>query len=540
MLLNEPPGSSSGRMSGREQSRQAGTWRWFCELSLATRVFAALAALFLLFCALFAEENWRGRRAWENCRRDLEAKGVELDWLQFVPPPVPDEQNFALTPFFAPLFDFNPKPRSAGQTIWRDMAAHDGVMNFAAVLVPTNDKGGLPPTLFDGRMTDLEGVLSSLRNQTNSAAVSASGVANRTQTATALLGALEGYNAVLEEIRTASQRPHSRFKIEYNPDDPISILLPHYLVIQRLNRLLEVRASAALALGKTDAAFADVKLMFYLAGATDGEPFMMTVMASGSELKRTEQIIWEGLAARHWSDAQLQDFQTRLGGFALLKGLARGLRAERAAFGNAAFRYLRGHKNALRDWASSDGAAASVAYLLAGPSGWLYQEQATYHRLFDERLWPGFDPDKGRVFPRVVEENREALAREFRKSVVWHHTGMSQLLLANLPRMFQRTAIGQDRANQTMVACALERYRLAKGKYPDGLEALIPQFASKVPADVCDGQPLKYRLLPDGDFVLYGVGWNEKDDGGTTLLAAEGTDFVPKAGDWVWPAYPKE
>jgi hypothetical protein len=101
----------------------------------------------------------------------------------------------------------------------------------------------------------------------------------------------------------------------------------------------------------------------------------------------------------------------------------------------------------------------------------------------------------------------------------------------------QIAALVQNGANQGATACALERYRLANGKYPDVLAALVPQFAEKLPLDVCNGQSLKYRLQPDGEFVLYGVGWNEKDDGGTIILQPDG-QLVAKEGDWVWPAYP--
>src|SRR5258708_4717661 len=70
---------------------------------LRRRVFAL--ACFVTFVALFySEENWRGRRAWENCKRDLESKGEVLDWEGFIPPPVPDDQNFYKAPKMADWF----------------------------------------------------------------------------------------------------------------------------------------------------------------------------------------------------------------------------------------------------------------------------------------------------------------------------------------------------------------------------------------------------------------------------------------------------
>ena len=48
------------------------------------------------------------------------------------------------------------------------------------------------------------------------------------------------------------------------------------------------------------------------------------------------------------------------------------------------------------------------------------------------------------------------------------------------------------------------------------------------------GEPYKYRRTDDGRFVLYSVGWDEKDDGGVPGK----TLFDEKQGDWVWE-YPQ-
>lgn len=61
-------------------------------------------------------------------------------------------------------------------------------------------------------------------------------------------------------------------------------------------------------------------------------------------------------------------------------------------------------------------------------------------------------------------------------------------------------------------ACALERYRNAKGALPDSLDALTPAYLASVPMDPCDGKPLRYRREPVG-YVVYSVDMNRKDDG---------------------------
>src|ERR1700728_1064486 len=52
--------------------------------------FAVCAILIGLF---YTEENWRGRRAWENCKSNLRNRGDKLNWAETIPEPVPDDEN---------------------------------------------------------------------------------------------------------------------------------------------------------------------------------------------------------------------------------------------------------------------------------------------------------------------------------------------------------------------------------------------------------------------------------------------------------------
>ena len=92
--------------------------------------------------------------------------------------------------------------------------------------------------------------------------------------------------------------------------------------------------------------------------------------------------------------------------------------------------------------------------------------------------------------------------------------------------------------DQASSACALERYRLANGKLPEEPGSLLPQYLPALPLDPCNGQPLKYHPGVPGKFTLYGIGWNEIDDGGVVSMKQDGSDLELDQGDWVWPQYP--
>jgi hypothetical protein len=68
------------------------------------------------------------------------------------------------------------------------------------------------------------------------------------------------------------------------------------------------------------------------------------------------------------------------------------------------------------------------------------------------------------------------------------------------------------------IAVALERYKSAKGNYPETSDALvIEKYLDEVPMDIFTGRKtLTYQLAPDEAtaFLLYSYGPNETDDGG--------------------------
>jgi hypothetical protein len=61
---------------------------------------------------------------------------------------------------------------------------------------------------------------------------------------------------------------------------------------------------------------------------------------------------------------------------------------------------------------------------------------------------------------------------------------------------------------------AVERYRNARGGIPEKLSDLVPAYLPAVPLDPWDGKPLRYKKLDKG-YVIYSVGSDRKDDGGS-------------------------
>jgi hypothetical protein len=61
---------------------------------IVRKILITLAVLATLIAVFYTEEDWRGKRAWESYKQEAEAQGVVLDWDKFIPPSIPDDQNF--------------------------------------------------------------------------------------------------------------------------------------------------------------------------------------------------------------------------------------------------------------------------------------------------------------------------------------------------------------------------------------------------------------------------------------------------------------
>ena len=508
------------------------------EAYRAWRHFFWLLGVIIAVALFYAEENWRGPHAWEKYAQARAAKGDVLKASAFVPPVVLEEENFvaapAVSPLFrmgrqahAPRFDAASAALKTGKTELSNSwvkARTDFVGWYVAFAQPTNQ--------------NRHEVLRTVEVATNvSVRVAASNV----------LAGLSEADPVFEKLREASRRPYSRFDLPYLQDDPAAILLPHLAALKHLCQVLQLRASAEVALGQTDKAAEDIGLMLYLANACRSEPILISQLVRIAQVHLAFQPIAEGM--NQWSDAQLRSFQEQLGGFDFCADMHRALGAERVLFGGGMIEYVRRSPDKIQILNNIQSNGSNLQGEIAGallnfaPSGWLDLEKLNYMRTYGDYLLPIIDVQGHQVSPTVArraEQRINGLVHHTAPELVLRHGFFCALMVPSISSAARRTAFAQAAIEQAIVACALQRYRLAHGAYPDSLESLAPQFIAKLPHDLINGQPLKYRRSEDGQYVLYSVGWNETDDDGRVAVIKSGEVIARNGsveleqGDWVW------
>jgi len=135
------------------------------------------------------------------------------------------------------------------------------------------------------------------------------------------------------------------------------------------------------------------------------------------------------------------------------------------------------------------------------------------------------------ISPYKVRLSSQQMEDKLSHRTPWNF--IASVTIPNFTKATQTMARNQTWADQARIACALERYRLANGKYPDTLAALMPQYLDKIPHDIINGKPMAYSCKDGQNFTLYSIGWNGVDDGGITAHLSSGGEDRDN-GDWVW------
>jgi hypothetical protein len=101
------------------------------------------------------------------------------------------------------------------------------------------------------------------------------------------------------------------------------------------------------------------------------------------------------------------------------------------------------------------------------------------------------------------------------------YSRVSRLRFALLYKLMPAVPMSQEACEKylgerdgVVVGIALELYRRHDGHYPASLGQLTPELLPEIPVDRITGDPVKYKLI-DGEPIVYSVGADRIDDGGT-------------------------
>jgi hypothetical protein len=552
-------------------------------------VLVSLKIALLLFCI---EESWRGPRVWESYKHELEAKGETLDWNAMIPPPVLDSQNVFGVPMMSAWFikpsgkiiitenlakhlaytNTAPKLLIAEVTIespgthlhlgkddaslqFDDPLSREKARELIQSTIGPNTFGVLGTDTLTAQpfntnqikpvhiiletdskpnAKDLVAFLSGNTSGAGPLLIRAAGTNSfRVLTSFCLasdyLGWSDQFNGDFDLMRRALKRPYARMGGDYRY--PPTMPIPNFVNIRAVSQTLAQRAQCYLLLGQPDKALQELTLLNDLRRLMEGAPThkpmtLVAAMINVAVVGLYADTIADGFRLHAWKQPQLIALENQLGQINLAPFVQESFHEEQVGF----WRIMQTLKSQFEIQRVPNATLWQKIRNLRPPNimrGFFYfntinavkTEQGIIECI--DLSQKTVSPQKAAAFQREVGALRHVHFWQYYKL-------FAVIAVPDFTKAIQTFAFNQTKANEAQIVCALERYHLAHGNYPQTLNDLLPQFIDKLPNDMIGGQPLKYHRAVDGQFMLYSIGWNEMDDGG---------QFYPSSyerGDWGW------
>jgi len=444
--------------------------------------------------------NWHAERHWQAYCDAARARGVKLTFAEFAPPEIPDGENFAALPMFQAL---SPRPATPPisalmNEIFSPSYAPRSPMSLLAGKGPLPDFG----TPMRGRRIDWKEWQKYFQR--------AGFISQTSDNAPGdVLAGLERFSPMIDEWSQWRTRPRARFPVDDQWEGGVG---HHGTLLQEAAKLFALRMRAHLALGDPAAAYEDFRngLQAYL--ALKDAPTMISGLTRLSILSFLIAAVGDGLAEHRWAEPELRKVEADLGTIRIGDDYRLAFASERG-FTNAR---LDAFANA-SPWSRKEmfskitGPNPASWIILLIPRCCIRDNQLRMNRNTDELL-ARVSPDGSAFDPDAPNPSGPEHVTGPLETVDLYLFRVTAPALTSVVDRYFRTA---TKLRQALLACAIERFRLAKGAFPETLAELVPAFISQAPLDIYSGKPMLYRRKGSESFLLYSVGPNRIDDHGS-------------------------
>jgi hypothetical protein len=308
----------------------------------------------------------------------------------------------------------------------------------------------------------------------------------------------------LEVARGLADRPRGRYAVTWTRD-LVGTLVPHVQEARDVTRLLALDARLRALDGDTEGAVRSCQGALNAGRSLGDEPLPVSQLVRAACDRQALRALEQTLALGVASPKALEELQRLLQEEAEAPLELTAARSERVTFYQCLEVMRTGRFNRASYGLRTSFLGSTGDDLL--DRGKARACQAAYLRYYNQVV---------EAVKRPTEDQQEVLETLHEPNV------QLPTLLEALTRRAGESGWGrwasaylQAKAELRCAAAALaaERYRLATGSWPKGLDTLVPDYLPAVPADPFDGKPLRLAHLPDG-LVIYSLGPDRTDDGG--------------------------
>jgi hypothetical protein len=469
----------------------------------------SLAAFCVLVALFYMEEDWRGAHDWAQYRKHLVAKGEILNLRLLVSPGRP-EDDLSKVPIFAEIYAYDSGPFDRNENKPRLDQVSDLLGTYKSSRPKSSD-------YLKGEPIDLSAWQSYFHTLPEAKLGPKTGTP-----ADDVLHALSQLDPVMNEVNVALRNPNAFWP--WNYERPLDTSIAPAVRLLRIAQVLALRATANLENHKFNSSFDDYLFSFDLNRSLLRHGSMICYLIQITDRKIDDQILWEGFRRHAWTVAQLRQMESKLIETDQLKAAVFSLRVERAeelpTF-NLLQKPDKKTKESMENGLLGFSPSPSV---YARPGGWWDQDRRQY-ALQKQTQIETIDSQEGSV--NKLTEPTDAEFPNFWQSFYRPFSYKAEFYQGTIE---SNIAEAEARRRLALIACYLEEYYLAQGRYPDGLDSL-PNLSHYLNQEVLTGRPLHYQRKGSG-YSLYSTGWDETDHGGTPQAPGDNKNDY----DWVWPS----
>jgi hypothetical protein len=430
-------------------------------------------ALFLVgFATLvavgIAVENWRGRRAWAALETNLRTRGLATSLEPPALPPIADAENFFKHPLVdTALFEAKPGSHLARQRTEFGLDRYARVL--WAVRTPVSE-------------LDLPAIRAALIKEEFLTP------AFPGDDPTAILAGLRQVAPVLDALGEATRQrrcgwlpPYTRRDSPLSADQTVAV-----------SNLLGVRAAVFLADGKSDLACADALALLGVGRIASERATNLLESLVGLHLcTKAIEVLTAGSRQHRWQHPHLVALQREFADLRPVHWMREMFTHERVLISQ-----LLGGSN------PKELNEVMPFWFLPG---WVQQNRVT-HWQYLEQVIATFDPQSEQALAEPLAALRRAeQAIRASRSPYLH---LTRLAVANLHPIVGGVCESINSLRLASLACALERFHLEHGRYPEELASLGQPLLPAAPRDVFTGKPIQYKVIAGG-FILTASGAKE-------------------------------
>jgi hypothetical protein len=329
-----------------------------------------------------------------------------------------------------------------------------------------------------------------------------------------LSGYVEMNSDALDKMREAIKLPESRYPLDYTPGP--DTLLPHLGKLKKLAVIVRYKSFLESDSGDTTNAVFDIENLCGMSQTLDQEPDMIAQLVRIALIAIAENSLEHNFNISSLNESELAGLAFALSQTEKTNLMRKALIGE-LAINVPIFQLARSRPKSAVELV--EGAQQVGGFSTHALDFWLIREPRFFRAI---GFW-----DRDFIFYLDTLETNIALdnfppprslasADNFKKAdetVERKNYYLSKMLLAALSNAITKEASSLAYLRTSIVAIAVERFRVAHGQLPENLNEVVPQFLSAVPTDPFDGQPLRYHRLAKG-YVIYSIGSDGHDDGG--------------------------